>query len=330
MMKREATLADARRLMQRIESCNSTPVHLPGIERVVVGALGDESALAELELHCDPMVESVTSIVTPYKLVSREFLGHDTVVSIRSVTVGGKRIVLCAHCREHRDEPRASAIFESLGPAGVRLARISSPSMTAALYPTPEDVSEWAPRLAKVRGIPTIVEVGSAADVDAFAGGVDCLQITGSSMADMRLLRAAGRWRVPVCLERGPFASADELLLAAERIVAAGNPNVLLCQSGVRTFDARTPHLDLGEVAYLKWRSHLPVVVDICRGAASADVIEPLARAAIAAGADALVFEVHSELDRAPEGHPVLSPDRFARLVPELEPWARTAGRTLS
>jgi len=328
VMKREATLADARRLMQHIESCDLTPVHLPGIERAVIGALGDERVLAGLELHGDPMVESVTPILTPYKLVSREFLGHDTVVGIRNVAVGGKRIVLCADYSEYRDVQRASSILESLVSIGVRLGRIRSPSIGAALYSAREDSSEQVPSLAKVGGVPTIVEVGSAADVDAES--VDCLQITGGSMVDVHLLRAAGSWRIPVLLERGPFASADELLLAAERIVAAGNQNVLLCQGGVQTFDGRTSHLDLGEVAYLKWRSHLPVVVDVCRGAASADLIEPLARAAIAAGADALVFGVHTEHERSAEGHPVVSPDRLARLVQELEPWARAAGRTLS
>ncbi len=334
VLKPEATEADALRLLGSIEAKGLKPLYLPGVERIVLGALGDERVLQEINIEGDPLVESVKPILTPYKLVSREMKGHDTVVDIGNVSVGGNRIVViggpCAV--ESEDQLRETAF--AVRDAGARALRGGAYKPRSSPYSF-QGKGEEGLRLLKLisqeTGMPVVSEVMDTSDLDHFAETVDCLQIGARNMQNFKLLQAVGQTRKPVVLKRGLSATIEELLLAAEYIVAAGNPNVILCERGIRTFETATRNtLDLNAVAYLKRKTHLPVMVDPSHGTGIRELVGPLAKAAIAVGADGVLIEAHRNPAQAlSDGKQSLTPPQFAQLIKELRLVAEAVGRTL-
>lgn len=334
VLKPEASEADAFRLMQQIEARGLKPLYMPGVERVVLGALGDERVLNELNLEGDPLVESVKPILTPYKLVSRDMRGHDTVVNIGNVAIGGERLVVvggpCAVESEDQLRETAAAVKD----AGARALRGGAYKPRSSPYSFQGHGEEGLNLLQKISGessLPTISEVMDTGDVDLFVEKIDALQIGARNMQNFRLLRAVGETKKPVVLKRGLSATIEELLLAAEYIVAAGNPNVILCERGIRTFETATRNtLDLNAVAYLKRKTHLPVMVDPSHGTGIRELVAPLSKAAIACGADGLLIEVHRNPAQAlSDGKQSLTPPQFAQLMKELRLVAEAVGRTL-
>ncbi|NQD38369.1 3-deoxy-7-phosphoheptulonate synthase [Permianibacter sp. IMCC34836] len=334
VLKPEANEADAFRLMQQIEARGLKPLYMPGVERVVLGALGDERVLNELNLEGDPLVESVKPILTPYKLVSRDMRGHDTVVNIGKVAIGGERIVVvggpCAVESEDQLRETAAAVKD----AGARALRGGAYKPRSSPYSFQGHGEEGLNLLQKIsgeNGLPTISEVMDTGDVELFVEKIDALQIGARNMQNFRLLRAVGETKKPVVLKRGLSATIEELLLAAEYIVAAGNPNVILCERGIRTFETATRNtLDLNAVAYLKQKSHLPVLVDPSHGTGIRELVAPLSKAALACGADGLLIEVHRNPAQAlSDGKQSLTPPQFAQLMKELKLIAEAVGRTL-
>lgn len=334
VLKPEATEADALRLLGSIEAKGLKPLYLPGVERIVLGALGDERVLQEINIEGDPLVESVKPILTPYKLVSREMKGHDTVVDIGNVSVGGNRIVViggpCAV--ESEDQLRETAF--AVRDAGARALRGGAYKPRSSPYSF-QGKGEEGLRLLKLisreTGMPVVSEVMDTSDLDHFAETVDCLQIGARNMQNFKLLQAVGQTKKPVVLKRGLSATIEELLLAAEYIVAAGNPNVILCERGIRTFETATRNtLDLNAVAYLKRKTHLPVMVDPSHGTGIRELVGPLAKAAIAVGADGVLIEAHRNPAQAlSDGKQSLTPPQFAQLIKELRLVAEAVGRTL-
>ena len=334
VLKPEASEADAFRLMQQIEARGLKPLYMPGVERVVLGALGDERVLNELNLEGDPLVESVKPILTPYKLVSRDMRGHDTVVNIGNVAIGGERLVVvggpCAV--ESEDQLReTAAATKDAGARALRGGAYKPRSSPYSFQGHGEDGLNLLQKISGETGLPTISEVMDTGDVGLFVEKIDALQIGARNMQNFRLLRAVGETRKPVVLKRGLSATIEELLLAAEYIVAAGNPNVILCERGIRTFETATRNtLDLNAVAYLKRKTHLPVMVDPSHGTGIRELVAPLSKAAIACGADGLLIEVHRNPAQAlSDGKQSLTPPQFAQLMKELKLVAEAVGRTL-
>ncbi|HEX4911381.1 MAG TPA: 3-deoxy-7-phosphoheptulonate synthase [Permianibacter sp.] len=334
VLKPQASEADAFRLMQQIEARGLKPLYMPGVERVVLGALGDERVLNELNLEGDPLVESVKPILTPYKLVSRDMRGHDTVVNIGNIAIGGERLVVvggpCAVESEDQLRETAAAVKD----AGARALRGGAYKPRSSPYSFQGHGEEGLNLLQKISGetgLPTISEVMDTGDVELFVEKIDALQIGARNMQNFRLLRAVGETQKPVVLKRGLSATIEELLLAAEYIVAAGNPNVILCERGIRTFETATRNtLDLNAVAYLKQKTHLPVMVDPSHGTGIRELVAPLSKAALACGADGLLIEVHRNPAQAlSDGKQSLTPPQFAQLMKELKLIAEAVGRTL-
>ena len=334
VLKPDATRAHADELIDQIAALGLRPLHMPGSERVVLGALGDERVLERLHLDGHPMVESIKPILAPYKLVAREMHPADTVVSLGGVDIGGDRVVVIAGpCSvEGLDQMRASC--RAVVGGGARILRGGAFKPRTSPYSFQGLGTEGLAILRDVGrelGAPTLTEVVDAADVELVDRYADGFQCGARNMQNFSLLKALGQSRKPVVLKRGMAARIDDLLLAAEYILAEGNPNVVLCERGIQSFDTVTRNtLDLAAVPAIKARSHLPVLVDPSHGTGVRELVAPMAKAAIAAGADGLLIEVHHDPRVAlSDGKQSLYPEQFAALMRELAPFAHAAGRSL-
>ncbi len=334
VLKPQATPAHASELIDRIAALGLRPLHMPGTERVVLGALGDERVLESLHLDSHPMVESVKPILAPYKLVGRDLHPADTIVSLGGVDFGGERIVVIAGpCAvESRDQLTRSAA--AVAEHGGRVLRGGAFKPRTSPYSFQGLGAEGLAILREVAGelgIPTLTEVVDIADLELVDRFADGFQLGARNMQNFRMLKAVGQSRKPILLKRGPAARIDDLLLAAEYVLAEGNPNVILCERGIQSFDTATRNtLDLAAVPAIKARSHLPVVVDPSHGTGVRDYVAPMAKAAVACGADGLLIEVHHDPTAAlSDGPQSLYPDQFGQLMRELEPIARATGRSL-
>lgn len=334
VLKPEAPADSAQRLLDKIAAAGLKPLHMPGAERVVLGALGDERVLAELALDGDPAVESIKPVLAPYKLVSRELQAHDTVVDVGGVSIGGDRLAVIAG-------PCAVESPEQLHDTAVAIKAAGATLLRAGAYKprtSPYGFSGHGPEglrilrdVADDLGLPIVTEVMDTADVPLVAEAADCLQIGARNMQNFALLRAVGAAGRPVLLKRGLSATIQEWLLAAEYLMAAGNSQVILCERGIRTFEPATRNtLDLNAVPYVKAKTHLPIVVDPSHGTGARDLVPPMSLAATAAGADGLMIEVHRDPAVAlSDGAQSLYPAQFESLMAALRPVAAAVGREL-
>jgi 3-deoxy-7-phosphoheptulonate synthase len=335
VLKPEASPEIAEALLAEIADRGLKPLHMPGVERVVLGALGDERVLAELNLESHPMVESVKPILAPYKLVSREMHPHDSVVKIGKVPIGGRAFtVIAGPCAvETRDQTRNTA--EAVKAAGAAALRAGAYKPRTSPYGFQGHGREGLAILKEVSeetGLPFVTEVMDTADVDAVAQAADAIQIGARNMQNFALLRAVGQTNKPVLLKRGLSATIEELLLAAEYLLAAGNEQVILCERGIRTFETATRNtLDLNAVPYIKQKTHLPVLVDPSHGTGIRDLVIPMSLAAAACGADGLLVEVHENPAVAlSDGAQSLYPQGFRNLMDSLRPVVEAVGRQLA
>jgi 3-deoxy-7-phosphoheptulonate synthase len=334
ILKPRATKQDADEIIARIEGLGLKPLYMPGTERTVLGAIGDERVLAGLHLESHPLIERITPILTPYKMVSRDIHPENTVVAIGKVPIGGKPfVVIAGPCAvESREQMIATA--KAVKDAGAHCLR------GGAFKPRSSPYSFQGLGLKGLRilqeagletGLSTTTEVVEAGDVPTVERFADAFQVGARNMQNFRLLTKLGRCRKPVILKRGMAATVEDLLLAAEYIVSEGNPNVILCERGIRTFETATRNtLDLNAIPFLKQNSHLPVIVDPSHGTGVRDYVAPMAKAAAACGADGLLIEVHCNPKEAlSDGQQSLYPEQFARLMKELRPFVKAAGREL-
>ncbi|HHS13607.1 MAG TPA: 3-deoxy-7-phosphoheptulonate synthase [bacterium] len=323
LLKAGATRSDADELLSRIADCGLKPLYMPGTERTVLGAIGDERVLASLHLENYPCVDRVTPILTPYKLVSREAHPADTIVHIGSIPIGGEHFaVIAGPCAvENADQMALTA--GAVRSAGAHLLRGGAFKPRSSPYSFQGLGLEGLKILKNSSlqtGLPTITEVVEVADVEAVETCADAFQVGARNMQNFRLLKAVGQSLKPVVLKRGMAAKLDDLLLAAEYIVSEGNPRVILCERGIRTFETATRNtLDLSAVPYLKQKSHLPVIVDPSHATGVRDLVLPMAKAAVVAGADGVMIEVHHNPKEAlSDGAQSLSPEDFARFMETL------------
>lgn len=334
VLKPHATRAHADELIDQIAALGLRPLHMPGSERVVLGALGDERVLERLHLDGHPMVESIKPILAPYKLVAREMHPADTIVKLGGVDIGGDRVVVIAGpCSvEGLDQMRRSSkAAVDAGARGLRGGAFKPRTSPYSFQGLGAQGLEILRQVSDELGAPALTEVVDAADVELIDRYADGFQCGARNMQNFSLLKALGQSRKPVVLKRGMAARIDDLLLAAEYILAEGNPNVVLCERGIQSFDTVTRNtLDLAAVPAIKARSHLPVLVDPSHGTGVRELVAPMAKAAIAAGADGLLIEVHHDPRQAlSDGKQSLFPEQFTALMRELGPFAKAAGRSL-
>ncbi|MFP3949449.1 MAG: 3-deoxy-7-phosphoheptulonate synthase, partial [Longimicrobiales bacterium] len=300
-----------------------------------IGCVGDETKLQEIPLLSIPGVEEVHPVMKPYKLASREFVARDTRIPLGAGELGGDEFfVIAGPCSvEGMDMMEETA--GAVGRAGARAIRGGAFKPRTSPYSFDGLAEEGLEILAEVRertGLPVVTEVMDTRQVELVAGYADVLQIGARNMQNYNLLTEVGRLHRPVLLKRGMSATLKELLLAAEYVMKQGNPNVILCERGVRTFGSETRNtFDLAAIPVLKKETHLPVIADPSHAGGRRDLVAPLAYAAVAAGADGLIVEVHpSPEDALSDGEQSLTIAEFEGLMEGVRPFVQAAGRGLA
>ena len=336
--RKDITAEQLDHLRERVESYGLRTHLSRGERRTLIGCIGDESVLREVALLSIPGVESVTPVLTPYKLASREFAAEQTVVVAGDGTgasIGGPELAIIAGPCSVEGERMLLETAVAVREAGAGLLRGGAFKPRTSPYSFQGLGSEALRLLAAVRAetkLPVVTEVMDPRQIEVVAAHVDVLQVGARNMQNYSLLAELGRVRRPVLLTRGMSATIEELLLAAEHVMSHGNPNVILCERGIRTFETKTRNtLDVAAIPVLKRETHLPVIVDPSHAGGRAELVAPLAFAAIAAGADGLIVEVHPNPECAlSDGDQSLTPAAFAELLRRVALFAEAAGRTLS
>jgi len=336
VMKRDATKEEIDGVVRRIAELGLTATPLPGAERTAIGTFGVAAREYAEQLESLPGVAEIVLVSRPFKLSSREVHPADSVVRIGDVPIGNGQplAVLAGPCSvESREQTMSTA--RAVRAAGASLLRggaykpSTSPYHFRGLGPSGLELLSEA---RAATGLPVVTEVLTPSDVELVASHADCLQICARNMQNFSLLDACGEQRKPVLLKRGMSATVEELLLSAEYILAKGNPNVILCERGIRTFEKYTRNtFDINAIPLLKKLSHLPVIADPSHGTGKWYLVAPVALAAVAAGVDGLLIEVHPAPDHAlKDGFQSLTFENFEKLMAMLPAVAGAVGRPVA
>jgi 3-deoxy-7-phosphoheptulonate synthase len=327
---------DVDEVIAKIKKLGFRPQISHGTERIVVGVIGEGNKAITHRSSFEAMesVEFVTPISKPYKLVSREFKKSNTVVDVKGVKIGGSQVVVMAGPCSIDTRENIMGTARDLKKAGVCILRggaFKPRSSPYAFQGLGEKALKMLAEARKATGLPVITEVMDTRQVALVERYADILQVGARNAQNFDLLSELGRVKKPVMLKRGMATTIEEWLMAAEYILSKGNPNVILCERGIRTFETATRFtLDLNAIPVLKHHTHLPVVVDPSHGVGVRDFIVPMARAAIAAGADGVIIECHPNPATAlSDGHQALLPLQMPNIMKELRAVAEAVGRIL-
>ena len=306
-----------------------------GASRVIIGVIGAEDRVREKSLAAMPGVEAVVPLEKPYKLASFDYRGAASPVSVGTVKIGGNENIalICGPCAVESQEQICS-IARTVSKLGANILRGGAFKPRTSPYSFQglrEDGLRFLAEARQETGLPIITEIMDARDLAMVEKYTDCLQIGTRNMQNFSLLKEVGRSHLPVLLKRGFSATISDLIMSAEYILSEGNMNVLLCERGIRTFENATRYtLDLNAVPLLKAKTHLPVVVDPTHGIGLRAFVPQMALAAVAAGADAVMIEVHNSPQFAKsDGEQAIVPEVFADLVPRLRAVAEAVGRRM-
>jgi len=332
VLRPDATKKQIGHLIEKVKKLGLKPMVSRGVERTIIGVIGEEDILRVQPLEAFPGVEKVMPILKPYKLVSREFKPENSVIDVEGVKVGGKKIVVMAGPCSVESLEILMDIGKKVKKSGADILRggafkpRSSPYSFQGLG---EEGLKFLRDVKKETGMKIVTEVMDTRDVWMVEKYADILQVGARNMQNFNLLKEVGLSKKPVLLKRGMSATIKEFLMSAEYILAAGNFNCILCERGIRTFeDATRFTLDLNAIPLIKQLSHLPVIVDPSHGTGKWDLVNPMGKAAIAAGADGLIIEVHTNPEEArSDGEQSLVPYRFDAMMKELKAVAKAVGR---
>ena len=334
VLRPDATKKQIDHLIEKVKKLGLKPMVSRGVERTIIGVIGEEDVLRVQPLEAFPGVEKVMPILKPYKLVSREFKSENSIVDVEGVKIGGKKIVVMAGPCSVENLEMLMDVGKKVKKSGANILRggafkpRSSPYSFQGLG---EEGLKFLRDVKKETGMKIVTEVMDTRDVGMVEKYTDILQVGARNMQNFNLLKEVGLSKKPVLLKRGMSATIKEFLMSAEYILAAGNFNCILCERGIRTFeDATRFTLDLNAIPLIKQLSHLPVIVDPSHGTGKWDLVSPMAKAAIAAGADGLMIEVHTNPEEAySDGEQSLVPYRFDAMMKELKAVAKAVGREI-
>jgi 3-deoxy-7-phosphoheptulonate synthase len=327
--------ADVEKVIQKLREMGHK-VHISrGERRIILGVIGDVENLASVPFYAFNGVEEIIRIVKPYKLASREFKSFDTTVKVKDVVIGGKEVIVMAGPCVVENEKQIFETARYVKTAGAKILRggafkpRSSPYSFQGLG---EEGLKLLAQAGKETGLAVVTEVMSVNQIELVGKYTDIFQVGARNMQNFVLLKELGKLKKPILLKRGMPATIEELLLSAEYILSQGNYEVILCERGIRTFENYTRNtLDLSAVPALKRLSHLPIIVDPSHATGRWRLISPMSKAAIAAGADGLLIEVHPDPKSSlSDGAQSLKLDTFAQLMKEIKPIVQAIGRELS
>jgi 3-deoxy-7-phosphoheptulonate synthase len=334
VMKQGATHAQIVNVTARVEQMGCRAHISEGKERTIIGIIGNGRPLDREQLERMDGVERTVPVLQPFKLASRDFHPQDTVVPVNGVAIGGKSLVVMAGPCAVEGREQLFEAAQAVRSAGAQMLRGGAFKPRTSPYSFQGLGEEGLKLLAAAReatGLPVVTEVMAPEQVPLVTTYADILQIGARNMQNYALLHAVGEAQRPVLLKRGMMSTVEELLMSAEYILSHGNDRILLCERGIRTFETYTRNtLDINAVPLLKQLSHLPVVVDPSHGTGRWELVAAVSKAAVAAGADGLIIEVHPHPSRAmSDGAQSLKPESFARLMEELRAVAQAVGRGL-
>ncbi|MCG9969470.1 3-deoxy-7-phosphoheptulonate synthase [Pelotomaculum terephthalicicum JT] len=321
-------------VQQRLEQFGFEIHIIRGVNRLVIGAVGDRRIISSLGLEAMPGVEKIVPIMKPFKLVSRESKGQSSLIKVKNVIIGGDDVVVIAGpCAvESREQLLTAArMVRQAGAVILRGGAFKPRTSPYSFQGLEEEGLKLLAEASAETGLVTVTEIIDEASLELARDYVDMIQVGARNMQNFRLLRAVGRSGKPVLLKRGLSATIEEWLMAAEYVISEGNENVVLCERGIRTFETATRNtLDLSAVPVVKGQSHLPVIVDPSHATGERKLVAPMSMAALAAGADGLLIEVHPEPDKAlSDGPQSLTPEDFSSLMAELRRLAPAIGRRI-
>jgi len=337
VLNRKATEKNIDHLLKKLESKGLKTTISRGTEKTVIGVIGDTSRITEEEENAVRVmkgVEDVVRILKPYKLASRDFKAQNTIIKVKGKVVGGKKIPVIAGPCAVENRTIMINIAEKVKAAGASFIRGGAYKPRTSPYSFQglgEEGLQYLAEASRKTGLPVVTEIMDPRDLETILQYTDIIQIGARNMQNFRLLLEVGMCNKPVLLKRGLSATIKEWLMAAEYIMSKGNQEVILCERGIRTFETATRNtLDLSAVPVLKQKTHLPVVVDPSHGVGKWDLVAPMAKAAVAAGADGLLIEVHTNPENAmSDGEQSLKPDAFKKLMAELKLIAKAVGREI-
>ena len=333
-LKKEAPKQEVDKLLKKFENMDLQVTLIQGANYNVFGLVGDTSKVDEKSVLANPIVFNVQRVAEPYKLANRMFHPEDTVVDVNGIKVGGNKIVMIAGPCSVEGENQICRIAQQVKDAGACMLRGGAYKPRTSPYAFQGMGTKGILALDKARkltGLPIVSELMAVEHLDEFVEHVDVIQIGARNMQNFDLLKAVGRTKKPILLKRGLANTIQEWIMAAEYIMSEGNPNVIFCERGIRTFEPYTRNtLDLSVVPIIKERTHLPIIIDPSHAAGDWKLIKSLSLAAIAAGADGLIIEVHDDPANAwSDGSQSLKPEKYAALVEKGKLIAKVIGRTL-
>ena len=334
VMKPDAAKKDIEHVLKTIRDMKLRPHISKGKERTIIGAIGDERNLANIPLTTFAGVEKVMPILSPYKIVSREFKKENTLIRVNGVTIGGKKIVIMAGPCSIEGREMLMAIGKSVKSSGAAILRggaykpRTSPYSFQGMGKEGLELLKEAKHLLKM---PVVTEIMDTKDIDLISDYTDIFQVGARNMQNFSLLKELGSTNKPILLKRGLAATIKELLMSAEYIASKGNDKIILCERGIRTFETETRNtLDLNAIPVIKKLTHLPIIVDPSHGTGRRDIVATMSMAAIAAGADGIIVEVHQQPEKAlSDGEQSLKPDEFKQMVKAIDRIARAIGRSI-
>lgn len=334
VMKQDATAAEKKRVYDEIQRVGLRYQAIEGVERTVIGVIGARPDTARLFVEVLPGVEKVIPILKPFKLSTRELKKEATVIRVNGVQIGGNSVVVAAGPCSVEDEESLLSVAKSVKESGAALLRGGAFKPRTSPYSFQghgEPALKYLARARQETGLPIVTEVMDTKDIPLVAEYADILQVGARNMSNFSLLKALGEQPRPVLLKRGRASTVTEMLMSAEYILSGGNMNVILCERGIRTFENGTRNtLDISAVPALKEVTHLPVFVDPSHGTGRREYVEAMSRAAVAAGADGLLVEVHHSPETAlSDGEQSLRPADFTLLMNNVSRVAEAVGRTV-
>lgn len=333
VLKAKTAEADQKRIVDKVNAFGLKAHVSKGEETAIIGLIGDTTRIDRKTIEVDPAVEKVMSVSEPYKLANRAFHPEDSIIDVGGVKIGGDHLAVIAGPCSVESKEQVIEIAKAAKKAGANLLRGGAFKPRTSPYAFQGMGSQGLDILVAAReatGLPIVSELMDAQYLDEFIEKVDMIQIGARNMQNFDLLKKVGAaTKKPILLKRGLSATFEEWIMSAEYIMASGNPNVILCERGVRTFETYTRNtLDLQAIPVIKRLTHLPIIIDPSHAGGKWWLVEPMAKAAVAAGCDGLMIEVHNNPEKALcDGPQSLKPEKFEQVMAGIRPIAQAVGK---